>query len=308
MPTIITKEELVNFTFEYYLILLFEHIGDIIASEPVIGHLKKLNDGKKIIWAMNRLYYETLIAHPDLDYIIVVDDIQDIIDLISLIKYKRNIINLHFDNKISVKNDKAILHNPINTKFNKLNYFYYGCLLETFSQIAGLPKLSDQPTFHILPSVSPPSYLPKKYFAVHCKSNDYKKNWCKSSWTKLSSHIIEAGWNVVEFGFEPIAQPFHEFSHGYFDLTHIRHIQVIASILQQSSFFIGIDSGFAHIANALKIDGLVLLGRYAQFIRYNPYSGLYSDKKYIIHATYPRVAKSITFERVWNKILSRNII
>jgi hypothetical protein len=61
------------------------------------------------------------------------------------------------------------------------------------------------------------------------------------------------------------------------------------------------------MANAIKTDGLVLLGRYAQFIRYNPFSGLYSNKKHLIYATYFRTAKSIRFEKVWKTITSRQI-
>ena len=43
--------------------------------------------------------------------------------------------------------------------------------------------------------------------------------------------------------------------------------------------YIGIDSGPAHLANAVKTPGVILLGRYWTWDYYMPYTGFYADAR-----------------------------
>ena len=46
---------------------------------------------------------------------------------------------------------------------------------------------------------------------------------------------------------------------------------------RRAALFIGIDSGPAHLANAVKTPGVILLGRYLTWDYYMPYTGFYAD-------------------------------
>jgi heptosyltransferase-3 len=48
-------------------------------------------------------------------------------------------------------------------------------------------------------------------------------------------------------------------------------------IIQGASFFIGLDSGPTHIANAFQIPALVLCGAFKNFSIYHSYSGAYQN-------------------------------
>jgi heptosyltransferase-3 len=49
----------------------------------------------------------------------------------------------------------------------------------------------------------------------------------------------------------------------------------MAEVIRRAALFVGIDSGPAHVANAVGTPGVILLGAYRDFGRYMPYSGAY---------------------------------
>lgn len=50
-----------------------------------------------------------------------------------------------------------------------------------------------------------------------------------------------------------------------------------AEVIGQAGLFVGIDSGPAHMANAMGTDGVILLGQLFDFTDYLPYSGRYKQ-------------------------------
>ena len=50
-----------------------------------------------------------------------------------------------------------------------------------------------------------------------------------------------------------------------------------AEVIRRAKLFIGIDSGPAHLANAVGTFGIIMLGNYLGFERYNPFSGGFCD-------------------------------
>ena len=50
-----------------------------------------------------------------------------------------------------------------------------------------------------------------------------------------------------------------------------------AELIRRADFFIGIDSGPAHMANAWRRPALLLFGRYYGSDAFNPYEGYYRD-------------------------------
>ena len=70
---------------------------------------------------------------------------------------------------------------------------------------------------------------------------------------------------------------------GRSDSGHYRNlcgklsIPETAAVISRARLFVGIDSGPAHLANAVGTFGVVLLGEYNLFSRYLPYTGGYGD-------------------------------
>ena len=52
-----------------------------------------------------------------------------------------------------------------------------------------------------------------------------------------------------------------------------------AEVIRRAELFVGIDSGPAHLANAVATPGVILIGQYNAFKRFMPYSGLYATER-----------------------------
>src|SRR5512146_450240 len=63
-------------------ILLVEHIGDIIACEPVVGWVKREYPDARVAWIVKAKYAEILSAHPDLDAVVTVDSLLSVASVV----------------------------------------------------------------------------------------------------------------------------------------------------------------------------------------------------------------------------------
>ncbi|MDA4630492.1 hypothetical protein NZA98_05080, partial [Escherichia coli] len=82
----------------------------------------------------------------------------------------------------------------------------------------------------------------------------------------------ELGIAVVEVGSlkkQALPSPLE----GTIDLVNKTPLLATAEVIRRAKFFIGIDSGPAHMANAVGVPGIILLGRIGVFRNYNPFSG-----------------------------------
>jgi heptosyltransferase-3 len=305
MVSIISKSDVINCASEFTLINLNKNLGDIIACEPIIRHLKAANPDQLLVWSVYPQYYEALISHPGLDSVVFMDHLHDSYLFSKHLPDNCNYINLNLHNQICQKTCQPIPNNG-NDKIDISNYLFHGSLTEIYTKIGGIQNISDTvPRFYILPFIKPPSFLPPRYVVFHCKTNDKIRDWPKESWAALTGILISSGFNVVEVGLEPIARPSSNFLYGYYDLTNMNHIQQIAAVINKAYFFIGVESSFAHVASALNVNGLIIMGRLGPYILYNTHSGLYSSPKHQIRA-YFRSASSISVKKVarmfFNKI------
>jgi len=66
---------------------------------------------------------------------------------------------------------------------------------------------------------------------------------------------------------------------NYSNLCGQSGIAESAEIIRRAALFIGIDSGPAHLANAVKTPGVILMGRYWTWDYYMPYTGFYADMR-----------------------------
>src|SRR5262249_52363568 len=109
---------------------------------------------------------------------------------------------------------------------------------------------------------------------LHARSNEAVKDWTAEKFLALAEHLIRNGFDVVEIGLVPVIDlPSPHFR----SLCGRASLKACAALIAEAALFVGIDSGFAHVANALRVRGVIVLGAYRRFTNYFPYSGFYVE-------------------------------
>jgi heptosyltransferase-3 len=151
---------------------------------------------------------------------------------------------------------------------------------------AGLPRLDGQPNLVLPPAAGcniDALKLPARYVAVHARSNEESRNWSAARWNELVENLVSRfDLKVVEIGLDPALEA------GRKNVVNLcGHLSLIetAEVVRRATYYIGIDSGPAHFANAFQIPSVILLGHYRAFHRYMPYTGFLRDHadKMVIH-------------------------
>lgn len=273
------------------VIVLLERIGDIVACEPVIGYAKKQWPDRPLAWVTFAKYAELLESHPDLDYIVTAKNLGQATRWSQGLPKGCRVINLHHHRQ-PCPITREVVFNSNDPDITFFNYFDYGSLLEAFSRSAGLPVLSDAPRFHVSPEILPPE-LPSPYLVFHCLSSDTCKDWDPDKWQDLFGYFARRQVVVAEVGQERVIQTDSPFYH---DLTQVNTLQGVAGLIEGASFFVGIDSGFAHMANALGVEGAIIMGAYSQWQDHVPFTGRYSRGRIVRHPQLP--ARYVAVEKV----------
>jgi len=280
------------------LIGMVEHFGDIVAAEPVARFIRSENPDAYIVWAVNPSYRELIETNPHVDEPYFVDCLTEWIGLRGSDRFDR-IIDLHVHGRFC-EDCYALLEQPVHRREIHLdNYYNFGCLLEVFCRSAGIPVLTDAPRVYI-PAARRARVdglgLPERFVAIHTTSNQDSRDWMAEKWQVLAERLAtERGLQVVEVGLKPTVDAA---TPQYTSLCGKLSLLETAEVIRRAEVFIGIDSGPAHLANAAGTYGVILLGRYAAFERYMPYSGDYGSgmNADVIQADGP--AKSIPVDRV----------
>jgi heptosyltransferase-3 len=158
------------------------------------------------------------------------------------------------------------------------NYYDHGTLLEVQCDSAGIPRCNDGP------AITPPRDvvdivdglgLPSRFIAIHCTSSDPVRDWPEYKWRKLIDYMCGMlALSVVEVGSKQLVTPhdtdFQRSLCGKLTMTET------AEVLRRADLFIGVDSGPAHLANAVATPGVILLGKYRRFWNYMPYNGAFA--------------------------------
>lgn len=250
---------------------LTEHLGDIIAAEPIIRDIRKKHSGAFITWFVKKEYKELLVHNPDVSKVYEMSSLTEWIFLKKFIR-PGNCIDLHIDGKICSKHGFH-LRNKNPSGINTDNYYDHGNLLHAFSKTAGIELDTTQaPELHVKMDNAP--VRKGKFIVIHTGSNEKQRGLTTETWTALAEKIIEKfpGIGVVEVGFQQYIKTNIE---GYVNFTKQRPLKEIANLVSHAKLFIGIDSGFAHMANALNKEAVIILGELNKFRRYMPYSGKY---------------------------------
>ncbi len=259
---------------ELIIVAMLEHLGDIVACEPVVGHLRKAHPRAWLVWICTPRYAELIRHHPGIDTIATVPCLTSWI-IVRRLRLGHRQIDLHVNGRACPICRRA-LENLADPSVTLENYYDLGSLQQSFTQAAGLPRLDEQPTLHFPPEIDRKIKalgLGGDYVVIHAKSNEAARDWPLDRWPELARKIAtESGLRIVEVGLASVLLG------GGVEFTNLcgqLNLMETARVIEKSRLFIGIDSGPAQLANAVRCPGVVLLGRYRTFINQMPYSGHY---------------------------------
>lgn len=289
-------------------VLLAEHFGDIVACEPLSRELKKKYPNSRIYWIVRKPYRELLDFNPNID--VVVEEYSVLYSMLLIKKYPFDILhNCHLSGLRRYNYLRKTLQNPHAISLNILtdNYFNHGNILEVFAKVGGLPILKEVPKIYIPESVITAVdklKLPQKFIVMHCHSNYSPKDWQVYYWEKLALDLLaNFDYSVIEIGLKSTLNINQK---GYTNLCGKLSLLETAEVIKRADFFVGIDSGPAHFANAVGTYGFLLFGKLGDFNHYMPYSGEYEAKtnaKFIVKEGQP--CSELDYDEVWNVISER---
>jgi heptosyltransferase-3 len=285
-------------------ILLAEHFGDIVACEPLLRYLRRQHPNDRLYWIVRPPFRELVAHHPDLNGTITEPNV-----LFSCLLHDNRVFDHLYFPYLSTRFYAYTGRRLVNSTADRLgitvfNYFDFGNLLTVFCRCANVPPLNEAPRVYIQPGdvarVDALS-LPDAFVVVHCHSNYPPKDWQVAHWERLVGALIDhCGVEVVEIGLKSSLSVAHP---GYHDLCGRLSLLQTAEVIRRGRFFVGVDSGPAHLANAVGTFGLVLLGRLNNLVDYMPYSGAYqTGENALLIRGGERPVSDLTFEDVWEPI------
>lgn len=281
-------------------ILLAEHLGDIVAAEPIIGELRQKHPNAKIVWIVKKNFQTLLENHPQINRVIPEHSLLVSIWLTNHSPFTQ-FYNLHLS---ELRFDPFFKSNLSNIKADKLGlnihtYYHRGNLLKGIYEICDIPYLeSKQPRLYLGNNDS--LKLPQNYWVIHRKSNGADREWKDENWLKLIQKTLnQYDTTIIEIGVSDGLTINHPKFISFVGKTSLLNM---AKMIQRADFFIGIDSGPTHIANAFEIPGLILLGNYKDFKNHMPYSGAYETGCAKIYHYPDGLSTEIPFETVWQML------
>ena len=152
-------------------ILLAEHLGDIVAAEPIIAALRIKHPKARIVWIAKGLYQGLLEKHPHIDQVIIENSILASSWICQHSPFT-HFYNLHMNELRLDPYFKFSLFNKQAEKIGltKHNYYERGNLLKGIFDLCDIPyRESLQPKLYLGKEKS--WDLPAKYWVIHRKSN-----------------------------------------------------------------------------------------------------------------------------------------
>ncbi|MFL6797625.1 MAG: glycoside hydrolase family 99-like domain-containing protein [Xanthobacteraceae bacterium] len=261
------------------LVGLIEHIGDIVACEPVARYLKDKHPGSYITWVVSPPYRELIDSNPHIEETLPVDCLTEWMRLSSHCNHDL-VIDLHVNYRICQHCRIPLVKRTGNPLVNAFEWFDHGALLEAFSLGAGLPRLSVHPEVYLSTEHADAVdalKLPETFCVIHRVSNHLDKDWPAHQWSALAKIVREdLALPIVEVGAGAQAEP-SPLGGDAVDLVNRLTLLQSAEVIRRARMFIGVDSGPAHFANAVRTPGVVLLGRLNNFRQYTPFTGFYAS-------------------------------
>jgi heptosyltransferase-3 len=290
-----------------------EHFGDIVAAEPLVRYVKSIHPNAYIVWFVKPVFRELVDNNPNIDAVHPEFCVTERRLLMESGVFDQ-VFQLQFRNNNECSRCQVFLDNPlaVTRNINVMNYFNYGNLLEVFAKMSGLIEMDaefpgdQRPKLYIgqqqITKVDA-LHLPKKFIVIHTQSNYAPKDWPKERWNLLVDWLtMDKKMHVVEIG---LKSNLEVSSALYTNLCGALSIMETAEVIGRADYFIGLDSGPSHLANAMGTFGMILMGSLNEFPSYNPYSGSFGTQenaKFIRKSGFP--CAQMSFEYVKGEVVS----
>lgn len=255
-----------------HFLVMTQKLGDIIAAETVIDEVKKEND--YLVWVCETRYSSLLRWHPKIDAILEVSSYSEAVLLSRLIRnfrWTRLGIDETLCNTFGLK-----IRNKNAVGINARNFYDFGSLADVYSLIASGKTISRHPALYPAPSFDTRAWMIKSFkkpdlpiLAVHFLSDEYARSWSTAGALEFRTWLLSSDtkFNIIEFGLTPLIEPTESIQHIKGEIS----LDAQAALLKCATIFIGVDSGFAHMANALTIPSILLIGQWGGVKDYLPW-------------------------------------
>lgn len=273
----LAKMKAANSGREFVGILLIEHIGDIIACEPIVEQMKTDHPTAFLVWVVKRQYAALLQSHPRVDAVVVVNSLLSVERVVES-RIFDVAVDLHVNSRPTEVRGRKYQKRSGDPAIDLETYIGKGSLLRSFSLAAGIEPRSAAPTMYVpkgaVRAIDGLS-LPDNFVVVHATPNYGDKDWSASKWRDLVRHIADHyETQVIEIGLESVIELEHP---RFMSLCGKLSIIETAELIRRAAFFVGVDSGPAHMANASRRPGLLLFGRFFGSDTFNPFDGYYRE-------------------------------
>lgn len=253
-----------------HFVILTGRIGDIVAAGPTIKQLKQ--NGEMLIWLI-RPQYAGLVRHnPFVDRIVCVSSDTEALLLKKIFKnskWSNLILDGHLCNVFG-----TLIKNPVSSGINKENFYHFGSLADVISFIGVGHKARERPELYPDSNFDSQEYLrsifpePRKLLIFHPDSDEFARSWSIDSARKLADRLLQnTDYNILEVGLKPFL----------IENDRVRCLRGKLPLDSQIKLFlcaqlyVGVDSGFAHVANAVGARSILLIGKYGNFDNHLPW-------------------------------------
>ncbi len=258
---------------------LVEHLGDIVAAEPVARFARLRHPKARIAWFTRRPYASLPGHFPTVDEVVTVTCLTEWL-LLRASGVGDPAWDLHIHLRECPKCRVPLLKAGPATAIQPDTYYNYGNLLAVQCLSAGLPALTDGPDLLVNAAAAAAVDkldIPPCFIVIHCASNDAVRDWPRSHWQRLLGQLTDRpDLAIIEVGTKAVVAS--NAIRSQRDLCGILSIAQTAEVIRRAALFIGIDSGPAHLANAVGTPGIILMGKYKSFVNQVPYSGRYAGR------------------------------
>jgi len=280
-----------------------QHMGDVVTCEPVARQVRQENPSAFIVWCIQKEYADLMRYHPAVDYVLPVKCMTEWI-LFSDSTLFDQIMDLEMDRK-PCKTCRLELKKTESFGITFDNYLRVGSLLEVYLQCANYQVEDKTPRLFIPKEVKEKVEnlveAGTRFVAVHCASNEDCRDWKVGKWDELLRWLVkDRDVQIVEVGTKPVLSQLG--LPRYRSLCGQLSILETAEVIRRSALFVGVESGPAHLANATGARGVILIGKYASFDRYQPYNGNFASPDYATLVYSNGAAAAIEVETVQKAI------
>lgn len=267
---------------------MVEHLGDIVAAEPVSRFARQQYPDAKILWVSRKDYAAVPAGFAAVDQVVTVNCLTEWL-LLRASGVCRPAWDLHINQRYCPRCQIPLVKTGPAAGIGPASYYRFGNLLAVQCLSAGLPVQTagpELPPDEAAAGMVAALHLPARFVVIHCRSNEPSRDWPTERWGRLLDHMrVEA---IVEVGSRAAVVTSNDRYRR--NLCGALSIRQTAEVIRQAVLFIGIDSGPAHLANAVDTPGVVLLGNYKSFDGYMPFSGGYANGQ---RATIVRTAEAM---------------